>query len=237
LYAFAPGENIWSAYPGNKFANFTGTSFAAPIYTGALALGMSETATSQRGNLQNALWYGMDWGTSSFTASNGYSLGGRLNLESFVRNLPGWTVPTDLQAGVYQVINANSNKCLDVANNSTANNAAIQQWTCGTGDNQKWKIEPVGAGLYKLTAIHSGRVIGIGASGMADGVKAVQWDWVGVADQKWYIQASGSGYRIVASHSNKCLDVWNFSTADGIQLQQWTCSGNTAQQFKLKALF
>jgi hypothetical protein len=237
LYAFAPGENIWSAYPGNKSANFTGTSFAVPIYTGALALGMSEVASSQRGNLQSALWYGMDWSTSAFTASNGYTLGGRLNLEGFIRSLPGWSVPTNLQAGVYQITNVNSGKCLDVANNSTANNAAIQQWTCGAGDNQKWRIEPVGTGLYKLTAVHSGRVMGVGASGMADGTKVVQWDSVNVADQKWYIQASGSGYRIVASHSNKCLDVWNFSTTDGIQLQQWVCAGNTAQQFKLKALF
>jgi Subtilase family/Ricin-type beta-trefoil lectin domain-like len=238
MYGFAPGENIWSAYPGNKSANFTGTSFAAPIFAGALALGLSETPANQRSNqnLNNAMW-SMDWGTATYTTTGGNTLGGRLNVEKFVRNLPGWTVPTDLQAGVYQVANVNSGKCLDVANVSTANNATIQQWTCGTGDNQKWRIEPVGAGLYKLTALHSGRIMGVAASGTADGTKVVQWDYVGVADQKWYIQASGSGYRIVASHSNKCLDIWNFSTADGIQLQQWTCAGNTAQQFKLKALF
>jgi endoglucanase len=161
-----------------------------------------------------------------------------LNLEKFVRNLPGWSEPTDIQAGVYQVANVNSNKCLDVRNKVTANEAVVQQLNCNSvADNQKWQIEPVGGGLYKLKAMHSGRLMSIGASNLADGAKVIQWDDGTYSDQKWSIQPSGSGYRLVAYHSGKCLDVPGSSTADGSPLQQWTCSGGSAQQFKLKALF
>jgi thermitase len=242
LYVYAPGENIWSAYPGNKSANFTGTSFATPIYAGTLALGLSEMPVSQRVNIQKALWTsqsanGMDFGPAQYTGSNGNLYGGRLNLEKFVRNLPGWVAPTDIQSGVYQVANVNSGKCLDVRNAGTINETPVDQYACNTGDHQKWRIESLGSGLYKLKAMHSGRLLSIGASNQTDGAKVIQWDDGTYNDQKWYIQASGSGYRLVAYHSGKCLDVWNWSTADGQQLQQWTCSGTTAQQFKLKALF
>jgi thermitase len=237
IYAFAPGENIWSAYPGNRSANFTGTSFAAPIYAGAIALSMSETVLAQRGNLNNALWQGLEWSGSNFVASNGLNLGGRLNLEKFVRNLPGWTAPTDIQAGIYQVANVNSDKCLDVKDNSSANAAAVQQWGCGVGDNQRWRIEPVGSGLYKLKAMHSGKVMDVSSVSIVDRAKIHQWEDLGTSNQKWLIQAYGSGYRLIANHSGKCLDLFNFAANDGFQLEQNICNTGTAQQFKLKALF
>jgi thermitase len=248
VYTFAPGENIWSAYPGNKSASFTGTSFAAPIISGAVALAMSETPNPNmrksviRDPVTNAafLWSSQDWPSS--LSLSGYTRG-RLNLEDFVRNLPGWTAPTDIQAGVYQITNVNSGKCLDVKDALTANYATLQQWGCfATNENQKWQIEPVGTGIYKLKAMHSGRVISIGGpwtnSGkLVDGAPIVQWDDITGAEQKFYIQPSGTGYAIKSQLSNKCLDIWNWSTTDGQALQQWTCTGTAAQQFKLKALF
>ena len=240
VYSFAPGENIWSAYPSNRSANFTGTSFATPIVSGSIALAMSETPDPNkrkfviRDPATNVpfLWNSLDWPTS--LNLSGYTRG-RLNLENYVRNLPGWTEPTNIQAGVYQVTNVNSGKCLDVG--GTANNAIVQQWGCANVDNQKWQIESLGAGLYKLKAMHSGRLLSIGASNPADGAKTIQWDDGTYIDQKWSIQASGSGYRLVVLHSGKCLDVPNFGTADGLQLQQMTCNGSSKQQFKLRALF
>ena len=38
LFAYAPGENIRTAFPGNRFADVSGTSFAAPVVTGSIAL-------------------------------------------------------------------------------------------------------------------------------------------------------------------------------------------------------
>lgn len=41
--AAMPGEHITSAYPNNQMAQFSGTSFATPLYAGALALAYAET--------------------------------------------------------------------------------------------------------------------------------------------------------------------------------------------------
>jgi thermitase len=247
VYTFAPGENIWSAYPGNKSANFTGTSFATPIVSGSIALAMSETSDiNKRKNVirdpatNNAiLWNALDWPTS--LNLSGYWRG-RLNLEKFIRNQPGWTAPTDLQAGVYQITNINSGKCIDVNGGLLDNYATILQWSCLNTLNQQWRIEPAGTGVYKLKAMHSGKVLSVGGawanSGkMVDGAPIVQWDDITGDEQKFYIQTSGTGYAIKSQLSNKCLDIWNWSTTDGQALQQWTCTGSTAQQFKLKALF
>jgi hypothetical protein len=247
VYTFAPGENIWSAYPGNKSANFTGTSFAAPIVSGSIALAMSETPDPNKRKIvirdpatnNPFLWNAQDWPTS--LNLSGYTRG-RLNLENFIRNVPGWVAPTDIQAGVYKLVNVNSNKCVEVGGSNLANYGGINQWSCYNGANQEWRIEPVGSGMYKLKAMHSGRVLSVGGnwanSGkLVDGAPIVQWDDNNGTEQKFHIQASGTGYQLKSLVSGKCLDIWNWSTTDGQALQQWTCSGNTAQQFKLKALF
>jgi len=41
-------------------------------------------------------------------------------------------------ATIYNLINLNSGKCLDVTGRSTANGAVVQQWTCNGGTNQEW---------------------------------------------------------------------------------------------------
>jgi ricin-type beta-trefoil lectin protein len=49
-------------------------------------------------------------------------------------------------AGGYQLIGAGSAKCLDIAAGSTADGAALQQWTCGdaaTAGNQIWRLTDV----------------------------------------------------------------------------------------------
>jgi thermitase len=42
VYAYAPGEKIYTLYPGNRVTYATGTSFATPLVAGAFALAMSE---------------------------------------------------------------------------------------------------------------------------------------------------------------------------------------------------
>jgi len=56
LELLAPGENLISTYPGDQIASFTGTSFAAPQVSGALALALSDTAQANKGNLESYLF-------------------------------------------------------------------------------------------------------------------------------------------------------------------------------------
>ncbi len=65
LEVAAPGEGLYSAYPGNQIATVTGTSFAAPVVSGMLALGAYETAMSNTANLESQLI------NSTFTMTGG----------------------------------------------------------------------------------------------------------------------------------------------------------------------
>ncbi len=96
LFGIAPGESIFSAFPGNRAASFTGTSFAAPIYSGALALGLKELpagadTTKFYDYLSNSVRSG-DIYDENYAARGSGALGfGRLDVESMIRNFPGWT--------------------------------------------------------------------------------------------------------------------------------------------------
>jgi len=51
----APGSNIISTSPGNKYASMSGTSFAAPIVTGAIALLWSIHPNADHTEIKNAI--------------------------------------------------------------------------------------------------------------------------------------------------------------------------------------
>ncbi|MET7686860.1 RICIN domain-containing protein [Streptomyces sp. NPDC005483] len=63
----------------------------------------------------------------------------------------------------YTVVNELSGKCLDVSAVSTADGAAVQQWTCTGGTNQEFTLSPVATGShdYQLVAVHSGKCIDV----------------------------------------------------------------------------
>ncbi|WP_337869221.1 S8 family serine peptidase [Meiothermus sp.] len=103
VFTWAPGNDVSSLYPGSRSAKVRGTSFAAPIVAGALALAYSETThTWVRNNLKsyylNSLenesirynWYRVD--SSWCTVPGGWCHGaGRLDVERFLRSLPGFS--------------------------------------------------------------------------------------------------------------------------------------------------
>lgn len=75
----APGENMYTAYPGSQIVSATGTSFAAPLICGMIALLASETASSNFGVLEAMLV------NNSWTMSGG---GQHANTIASVMNLP-----------------------------------------------------------------------------------------------------------------------------------------------------
>lgn len=79
----------------------------------------------------------------------------------------------------YTVVNQFSGKCLDVANVSTADGAAVQQWTCNGGANQRYKLQTVTAlgnsHDYQLVAVHSGKCVDVSTISTAPGAKIHQW--------------------------------------------------------------
>lgn len=105
VFTWAPGNDVSSFYPGSRSAKVRGTSFAAPIVAGALALALSETTnTLARSNLKSyykdslenkSLWYNLYKTSSSWcNVSDGWGGvwchgAGRLDVERFLRSLPG----------------------------------------------------------------------------------------------------------------------------------------------------
>jgi thermitase len=79
LYAVAPGEKIATAFPDRRITMATGTSFAAPMFAGALALVESERPSISKGNqLEETLWSSLD-----FTVSDKIKLEKGINIQRF----------------------------------------------------------------------------------------------------------------------------------------------------------
>jgi glucosylceramidase len=137
----------------------------------------------------------------------------------------------------YSVVNANSGSCVDDENWGTSDGSIVQQWSCGSSqNNQEWQFTSTDSGYYRITNRHGGLVWDVtrGPGATGNGVKIQLWSYGGGTNQQWMPVALGDGtYRFVARNSGLCLDVPSASTANGVQLQQYTCNGTAAQSFVL----
>ncbi|MET9228841.1 RICIN domain-containing protein [Lentzea sp. NPDC003310] len=102
---------------------------------------------------------------------------------------PIW-VESDSQYGTAMFVNANSGKCLDLANGSAANGAHVIQWNCHNGSNQQWDVVlPAGADpqthvwpvLFKNRA--TGKCLDLDNANTVNGTGFLQWDCHGNANQ------------------------------------------------------
>jgi thermitase len=87
LDVMAPGEFVYTAYPNNQIGYWSGTSFAAPMVTGAIALAVGEGIVVKA---KDVLKNRTD-DISKLPGNRDYAseLGGRLNVESFVKTSLG----------------------------------------------------------------------------------------------------------------------------------------------------
>ncbi len=181
----------------------------------------------------------------------------RVGDQQFAATLPAKTVGTYLWPGAnsgtgtgtggngpidsskwYTVKNTNSGKCVDDANGSTANGAAVQQWACQAGSaNQQWQFQATDSGYFKVVSRNAGSAVWdvTGGSGAGNGAKIQLWSYGSGTNQQWKPVAGANGTYTLTPRSNTgaCLDVTDVSTADGARLQQWTCTGGAAQSFTL----
>ena len=89
LDLLAPGETVYTALPDNQLGYWTGTSFAAPMVSGALALAIGEVATypqmSPGGLISQAITQADNINGLSENWMFGTWVGGRLNVEAFLQ--------------------------------------------------------------------------------------------------------------------------------------------------------
>lgn len=136
----------------------------------------------------------------------------------------------------FMVSSTRSNKCLSVADASTADGAPLIQETCDdTAYNQHWSFFITDDGHYIMVARHSDKCLTVAGASTADNAPAVQQSCVsGDHSQQWsFPYVGGNNYLAVARHSGKCLTVAGTGTADGAPVIQHTCLGSTNQQWRL----
>lgn len=137
------------------------------------------------------------------------------------------TTPTTL------LVARHSGKCADVTSASSASGAAVVQYTCNGGANQRWRWQSAGDGYYRIVATHSGKCAEVAGGSTANGAWLQQADCQTGEHQQWRLRDTGNGYvQIIARHSGKCLDVNGVSAANDARLQQWDCNTGDNQQWR-----
>ncbi len=140
-----------------------------------------------------------------------------------------------MPAVVVEIVGRGSGLCLDVAGVSTADFALLQQWGCGGGQNQSFRLHPVGDGSYTIEASHSGKCLDV--YGWDTGNYAVlhQYTCTGGTNQRFTFNKLTSGdYQIKAVHGGRCMNVADFSTQNGGRIQQYDCNEDSNESFILR---
>lgn len=129
-----------------------------------------------------------------------------------------------------------SGKAMEIRGASTADHAAVDQFTANTGANQRWTMVYDGAGYVSLTNANSGKVIDVPSASTADGAALIQFTGNGGDNQKWRVVDLGGGsVRVVNKHSGKLAEVFQSSIADKAVIDQSTPTGGANQIWQLAA--
>ncbi|WP_267088247.1 RICIN domain-containing protein [Streptomyces sp. NBC_00249] len=138
--------------------------------------------------------------------------------------------------GTWQMLqNYKSGKCLEVADWSTANGAAVRQWDCHAGGNQLWAASFGSAGAL-VSNRHSGKCLEVADWSTANGAAIRQWDCHGGANQRWdigvFTNDVGIDVTVLSNrHSGKCLEIADWRTDNGAPARQWDCHYGGNQLF------
>jgi hypothetical protein len=134
----------------------------------------------------------------------------------------------------YQLVARHSGKAAEIAGQSTADGAPLQQWTRAARTSQQFQFVDAGGGYYRLRIRHSGKVLDVAGGSTADGADVVQnADSGGASQQFRVVDATGGYVKLINRTSGKALDVWARSTADGARISQYADNGGTNQQWQL----
>ena len=145
---------------------------------------------------------------------------------------------------MFNLVNLNSDKCLDVTSGSTTSGTKLQQLSCASGDdNQAWSLSVSGSALV-LSAKVSG--LCLAGSGSAAGTQVEEDTCDQSAGQQWHLRYVGKlpdtdgksydYYEVTSPDSTSSMEVAGASSMDGAAVQTATPSGNANQRWKLVPL-
>jgi hypothetical protein len=138
----------------------------------------------------------------------------------------------------YKIINAGSNKGLDVSGcNRNANGTNVNQWSwVGNGcPSQFWRFSYLGSGQYAIWSdVGNNQVLDADLWGPSSGANVQTWGWVNGDNQKWtMVSQGGPWFRLKNVFHGSLVDVQYGATTDGANVQVWQDNGSDAQNWQL----
>jgi hypothetical protein len=138
------------------------------------------------------------------------------------------------QGGGVEILSVATEKCLDVADASTASGASVNQVRCHGNANQRWIASPASVpGYVSFSSQNSRLCLDVRLGGPADGT--LQQFTCHYGDNQLFrlepIDGASGAVRIVARHSGKCLDVPGGQAVAGLAIQQWDCHTGSNQRW------
>jgi len=140
---------------------------------------------------------------------------------------PTSTSPANANLTYYSgnIVNSQSNRCLDADTGSIGNNGTkVQLWSCWGGQNQSWTVNSNGT----ITNDQGGRCLDADTNTIGSNGTIVQlWDCTGGQNQSWTVNSNNT---ITNNQSGRCLDADLGTIAgNGTKVQLWDCTGGQNQ--------
>ena len=117
------------------------------------------------------------------------------------------TEQTRQSNGIYRIaVGVDPNKTIEVGGGSTYNDATVDIWDFGNGQQQKFNFE-YKEGYYKITARHTGKSLTVKNNNLEEGTPIVQEDYQGLDSQKWILRDTLVNGWIISLQSNPELSI------------------------------
>jgi len=145
--------------------------------------------------------------------------------------------------GYYTIINANSNKALDVKNAGMLNGTNVWQYEENGTDAQKWKIIKNTNGSYSFVSKLNGLYLDIENGNISNGANVQVYEGNNTQAQQFSLiktkeqieKTIEDGIYVITSSidKNKSFDVTDSSKENNITIQLWDYCGFIHQKFKI----
>lgn len=138
-----------------------------------------------------------------------------------------------VDTGYYILNSASGNKFLDVAGNSSANDANIWMWSPTGKGGQTFYIGRNSANTgYTMRNLTSGKYVNTDTN-TPGRHNVTQYQGNNLDGQQWIFQDAGGGYVLIRNFFNYYLDVANAANNDGTNVGVYEFFGSNAQKWKL----
>jgi hypothetical protein len=136
----------------------------------------------------------------------------------------------------------NSNRCLDIPNNSASNGQYIQQWDCSNGGAQSFEFKPVAGQSQTYVIKHASSNFCLNLTGGSD-VNGTAITLYGCdannTNQQWQLRSIPNNVltfqlvprtTLAAGKNVLCADIANASASNGARLQTYSCLPTNSSQ-------